>query len=208
MCTGLELAKYFIYCKKINNKKITEPINIVNISGKGEYSKNKKIYDKLVVISDKYKFDPKAYIFNYVINRHTKITDILNINVLREYANDILIKKEYEKIYKYFIKSIEFAKDFCLKNNIETSREYIKYLIFNNRLAYEFLAGNLSIYFISSIHNIDKLISKMDNLSQETLQIISERYVKYNSDLQDAFMYLRSQKVNTISFLDKRLSEK
>lgn len=205
----INVARFFEYsCKKKTANKGLK-ISIVNIQGKTIYRKNTAVFNKLFDISNKYLFSLTPYI-TFCVNE-LNILDpqqLISKNTLYKYTTKIKVIEEANQIYKYFLKSVDNVVKECIELNFSTAREYFGYLIKNNKLGEKYVTGKISVYYLSSIHNIEKLIAKMDSLNQDTLKIVSDRRDKFNADLQNAFLLLKSQKVNTLQYTDEQLFSK
>lgn len=207
--TPLDAARFFEYTYKQMHATTGLSVSIVNIKGKKVFNKYKTTFEKLFDIFSKYKLDLERYI-RFCI-KHERIhqpDSLLSKSLFKKFSDDLQLRYESEKIYNYFLKSVENIVQDCIDMNFSTSREYFGYLIRNNKLGEKYLTGKISVYYLSSIHNIDKLINKMDNINRDTLNIVKQRYDKFNTDLQNAFLLLKSKKVNTLQYTDEQLFSK
>lgn len=201
------LYTYFNYQKRAKDY----AVNFVNVSGKTTYSKWRKIFDLLSKITEKYGIDGKDYLRYLVYDQGLNFynaSEILNINNIRSYAEHMKIIEQYGKIRSYFLKSANYIADECLRKKYDSCKEFLKRQILHNTLAEKMLSGKISIYYLASIKNIKDIVSKMDPISRDTFSTLVERADKLNSDVQDAFMKITSQKVNPIKFTDELLYKK
>ena len=201
------LYTYFNYQKKAKDY----AVNFVNVSGKTTYSKWRKSFDLLSKITEKYGIDGKDYLRYLVYDQGLNFynaSEILNINNIRSYAEHMKIIEQYGKIHSYFLKSANYIVDECLRKKYDSCKEFLKRQILHNTLAEKMLSGKISIYYLASIKNIKDIVSKMDPISRDTFSTLVERADKLNSDVQDAFMKITSQKVNPIKFTDELLFKK
>lgn len=209
--TGQDVARYLIYFSKLNSSAIGKEINIVNIPGTTLYRKHKDVCDKSLLLQTKYNIDLIRYI-KFFISKF-RLTDA-NVERLLEtqnivwYANDIQINAKHERVYSYVLKSVDNIVDDCIKRNYSSTKEYLKYLIENNKLAEKYLSGEISQYYLAGIKNIRKLVRKMDTINQDSLHEVVEQQDKLLSDMQDAFMYLKNTRISIISFTNEKLNER
>ena len=206
--TGKDVARYLIYFSKLNNKQVNYNVNIVNISGTTLYRKHRHICDKALILQEKYGIDliqyVKFFLSKYKLN-DDNIERLLDSQNIVWYASDIQIKAKHEKVYRYVLKSVDNIVSDCIKNGYTSTKEYLKYLIENNKLASNYLSGKISQYYIAGIKNIGKLVRKMDSVSKDTLNPIVEQQAVLLSDMRDAFVYLKNMPISVISFTDKKL---
>ncbi len=209
---GRDIARYLEYFSKMNrNKNFTmREINIVNISGISLYRKHKKICDKAYEIQEKYNIDFVKYI-KFFISKF-KLTDsnvkkLLDINIIKLFANEEYIKAKYNKVYNYIQKSVDNIVKECIENNYSSVKEYLKYIIQENKLADKYISGTISQYYLAGIRNFKKIVQKMNNINQETFEDIINNQDKLMSDMQDAFTYLKGCRINVITYTNNRLIE-
>lgn len=202
------LVKIFKYHKQFMNKTAMFYVDFKFVPTKSYYKEHKKYFDKLSFICEKYKIDPEKYIKFCITELGIREGDrLINVDNLIRYANNEKILKQYESIYKYYIKSANYVADECFKRNI-TPKDFIKELITTKRLAYEYIAGNLSMYFIASLKNIDKLCLYLDQNSRDELSIIINTHKKLNQDVQETFIKYKNQRVSPISLSETILKNK
>lgn len=206
-----DVARYFVFLKKEKNLNFGS-IKFKNISAKAIYNSNYDIFAKFYKIAKKYNINIKGYINFYIFklkkNENSIKDDFLNINTINQYCEYLKISERYEKIYKYFLKSANNIVDVCVENNYRDVREYLKRLILKNKLAEKIISGEISIYYLASIPNIKSLIKQMDDCNKNELQSLIDNYDKLNKDIQDAFMFIKSNYVKPIDFTNKLLFKK
>lgn len=205
-----DIAKYFKFLT-MRKRPNGHMVNIAFVSGKKVYKNWKKYFDLLAKLSKKYDFSWQDFLYWAVILKNFKtreIPKIVTTNTLVAYANEKSIKLQHEKIYSYFMKSVDYIVDQCIQNNYSSGKEFLRYLIQSNKLAEKVFTGKISVYYLAAIKNIREIILSMDNISQDTLREVLVRTDKLRSDIQDAFVYKTSQKVYPIDFTDKKLFAK
>lgn len=202
------LAKLYKFFKQEVNEFIIYKLNINNIPIKTFYTQNKKYFNKLSEICKKYKITPEKYIAFCV--KEIGIQEpkgLLDIDNFMRYANNIKIKDQYKRIYNNFMKSANYVADNCILKNIQPV-DFIRELIQTNKLAYEYICGNISMYYIASIKNIDKACEQMDQNSKDELSIIFNVHEKLNQDVQEAFLQYKNNRVSPLRLSEELIKQK
>ena len=203
--TMVRVIKY--YSQEFVKGKKNTPFKLIRC--KGEYVKNKKKYDQLFNLCEKYKIKTLDYIkFSILMNGTKTVDTMLSVQSFLQYANYKKRKSRYAKIYKYYMKSANNVVDMCIKNGYTDTIDCLRHLIQENRLGYEYLSGRLSKYYLASIQNFKKIYEKLDRQSKEELCIIHDVADELNKYVQDTFKEFRNMHVHTISFTDKLLKTK
>lgn len=209
LSSPLDVARFFVYVSSYKNKGKT--VNFKNIQAKTFYTKANKIFDKFFDEFTKRKLDMKKYIYFFINSlgktRKDVPQDFLSCATLSRYVEDLKIEEQYEKIFKYFMKSVENIAHDCLENDYDDAGQYLSSLIFNNKLGEQYISGKISQYYLATIKNIGKLISSMDSINRDELKTITERSEKLCNDTQNAFLYLKSQKINPITITNKAIQK-
>lgn len=208
--TPEDIARYFVFLER-NFRADCGTITYPNTfyPGRSLYKKHREKFDKLFELKDKLHLDLIKYIKFFVT--HLKKTtvcidsELVNINIIRIYADYLAINEKYKKIYEWFNKSVKNIVSDCIKLDFLTVNDYFKYLITEDKLAQKYITGEISEYFLAGINNIDKLIKRTSYQSQDEMFRLIERKNELNSSLQDAFMFMKSQKVNPISYANEFL---
>ena len=208
--SGRDVARYFLFLEREKDLNFGNVL-FKNISAKRLYSDHSKIFEKFFNVSEKYKIDRKKYISFFTLHLHKTEKSIdsefLNVNTLNQYCDYLKINQQYNKIYKYFNRSIKNIVNECKELGISDVRQYIKLLVVKNKLAEKFISGIISQYFIASIGNIDKLVGKMNEMNQLTLKKVLDRREKLSKDLQDAFFHFKQKQVNVIEYANQQLEK-
>ena len=206
--TPEKLAMYFRYYKQYQNQNIIFHLPLNNIPYKTYYKKYQKYFIKLSEICQKYKINPENYIKFCVFKRVVNDVDaMLNVYSFKDYATEMEIEEQYKKIFTQYTKSAEYVANECIKKNI-TPVEFIKELILKKQLAYEYICGNLSMYYIATIRNIEKLCEYLDQNSIDELRIILDVKEKLNQDVQDVFMKFKNKRISPIKLSEEIIKSK
>ena len=206
---GRDIARYLIYFSK--TKDSSKEINIVNISGVTLYRRHRDMFDRLFRIQEKYDFDLVRYCkffvsrFNFTDENIKKISDP---QYILWYAEMLKTNAKYQRIYSYVEKSVDNIVEDCVKLHYSSVKEYLRHLIVENLLGQKFLSGQISRYYLAGIKNLKQIVRKMDNLNRDTLREVVESQESLLSELQDAFLYIRRNRVSIISYTDEKLYRK
>ena len=207
---GRDVARYLIYFSKSNDKRLTKEVNIVNISGLTLYRKHKETLDRLYSVQEKYGLDLVRYSKFFVSKfkfSDENIERMAEPQYIKWYAEMLKTNAKHQKIYSYVMKSVDNIVKDCMKLHYSSTKEYLRHLITDNLLAQKVMSGQISTYYLAGIKNLKKIVKNMDSLNKDTLNETVENQESILSELQDAFLYMRRQRVSIISFTDEKLLE-
>jgi hypothetical protein len=206
-CTPEMLVRYFRYFRQFLREGCVH-VPFARLQTKSYYNQYKKHFNKLSEVLKKYRIDPENYIRFCVLTRHVNEADeMLDIRSFKEYADDLKIKEQSKKIYEYYKKSAEYVADECIRRNIRPG-EFLKELVLTKKLAFEFMCGNLSMYYLASIKNIDKICQYLDQNSRDELSIILDVHENLNQDVQDIFVKFTGRRVSPLKLSEEIMRTK
>lgn len=85
----------------------------------GVYRSGKSIFDSLVKVFDKHLLDVGKYI-KYVVKKNNLLDDdywrLLDMKLIRQYAEDISTSTQRKHVYKLLVKSANFVAKYCVDN--------------------------------------------------------------------------------------------
>lgn len=202
------LARYISYYSQIfKNKKHMTPFNGLRI--KSEYTRRKKKYERLFKVCKKYNVTIPDFIrYSVMIDGRKTVDALLNVESFVKYANHKLRQARYSDIVKFYTKSANNIADMCIEMGISNAAECLRRIISDNRLAYEYVSGRISKYFIATIGNFEEIYEKMDGQSKEELCIIRDVANELRRDVNDAFMVKDGNPIQPVSFTNKILKSK
>jgi len=202
------LARYYKYFKQQMIASVVFPLSFSKIPIKTCYNNFKKYFDKLSSVCKKYKIDPEKYIEFCVTEVGIREPDELTrMDNVVKYAHNLLILEQYKKIYEYYMKSAEYVADECIKRNI-TPAQFIKELIIDKKLAYAYMSGCLSKYYLATFSKLDKICEHLDQNSRDELSIILDVREKLNQDVQETFMKFKSHRVSPLKLSERLIEQK
>lgn len=203
---GLHVAKLFIYYRMLQNPHRINPVPLKLISGKTIYKKYKKLFDEFAQKATNNKFDVNEYIKWCVINRGVNescLSSCLSSTVLLfEFCKHMQKKQKYNKIYKWFMKSVKNIIDECIKTQTYTTKDFLRELIRTNKIGPYVAAGKISIYYFAAIPSFSKVIDHLDIFSKQELHLLKEHFNVYHSEINEAFLAKRHKMANPIELTD------
>ncbi len=206
-CTPELLARYFRYFKQFQKAGCVH-VPLDRVQSKSYYLQYKKYFNKLSEVCKKYRIDPERYIKYCVLTRvANEADDLLDVHAFMDYADHLKITEQYRKIYDHYMKSAEYVAEECIKRNM-TPGEFLKDLVVTKKLAYEFMCGNLSMYYLASIKGIDKICQYLDQNSRDELSIILDVQEKLNQDVQEVFIKYKNRRVSPLGLSEEIMKNK
>lgn len=189
--SGAVAAKAFKYYTQFSSDTIRIPIHYQHIGANGFYVRNKQTFDTLVSIFSKYKLDVGKYIKHTVLANKLRFADskkLLDINIIREYANDVQVQTQRKHIYDRLLSTARFIAQYCVDNGILNVADCFKDMIRKRTLATYYMTGKISKHYLSAIHNFPAIVDKLDAISKGELAPIAAQYEKLNNDTLDAMV--------------------
>lgn len=211
--TGEHAAVYFKYFLQfVQADKIYKPVPPKRIRATQLYRKNPDIWNKLVSVFNKHHLNISNYL-KFLTDElkftcKTPIEAFISADTLRRYQNYIEFSRKRKYAFDQFQKTVDWLSDFCISENISSAVECLRILIQTKRLATFYVCGSISRYYLSSIVNFDKIISKLDSISKASLADIKSKYEIYNTEINKAYLHYKNQKVNPFKILDNAICKK
>jgi len=201
---GEFVAKYFKYFLQLKNPYVVYKLSVDRVSAKSIYQKHKQQFDLLAKICNKYQIDAIKYLDFFVnkLNKFEKDIDcsLITVNSINKYVENLQITTLHNNIYKNFLRSVDNIVEDCIHLNFNSVIDYLRHLISNRTLASYYLSGKISTYYFAAIPKFRKVIDKLDNLSKDEFRTLYERYDKYHSDVNEAFLKIKNIKINPIKY--------
>lgn len=203
----LLLAKLFKYLAQWNNPYVRYREKFDDISFKSYYRTHKDAIDRLYSVLAKYRIDAPTFL-RFALKQTTIYTPelVLRPGLFLEYARRKEERNRFEKIYSYFRKSVDNVAKTCLERDM-TAKEFVRELIVKNRLAYEFVSGRVSKYFIASMQNFKQIYRLLDEMNKSELRIIYNAADELNAMLQDACLMKTGSTVKPMAAVESRIKQ-
>lgn len=200
------IAKLLKFYLQFNNPYLKFIIPLKRVSSKVFYSKYKKEINLLCDVFSKYNLDIIKYIrfFTEVLKKteNDVKNDIVNMATINQYIDWLQSLEKQDKVYNYFIKSVKNIAKKCNELGFFSTKDFIRYLIENKKMAEYYITGQISLYYFAAIPNFKKIIPKLDSFSRMEFSKIYNRFEMYNAEITSAFMRKTNQKVNPIKITD------
>lgn len=209
---GLSVAKAVKYWLHLQNPYSAREIPLSQIQAKSLYNEHKVTFDNASAIFSKYGIDPFKYskFFICQFGKHAKDIDAsyLSPQTFNFYVESLQAAEQKRKVFKNFMKTANFIADQCIDLGYPSSKEWIRNAISERKLASYYVAGKVSKHFLASIPNFPKILPKLDQLSRDELSVIAERFDLYNTEINEAFLFVKKCKLNPIDFVDTLIVSK
>ena len=86
---------------------------------------------------------------------------LLNMQSINMYINYLQEQHKLDKVFSWFVKSAENISDACIENDCMSVTEYLRKMIQQQKLAYSYVSGQISSYWLAGIPTFKKLFKKM-----------------------------------------------
>ena len=177
---GILAAKYFKFFSQNNNPYIVNKQPLERISATTLYKKNKVVFDKLVIIFNKFSIDIVKYLSFFTLQYGKSERDVptllLDNATISKYLEYLQIKQQYHTIYKNFMKSVNNIVDDCIKLNFQSTKEYIRYLIKHNIKTNGGVALFPADYTLDIMPNDIKIVREQQEVLNRWLKTKKEMY--------------------------------
>lgn len=173
---------------------------------KASLSKFKEYFDKLAkvcLVANIDYVDYVQYVFNTTPSKHRVWPKRLcNVDIIKKYAEEKDIERQYEKIISYFHKTYMFLKSNADNLNISII-DYFKQLVIDKKLISYVISGNISGYWLATLgkQNLHKLLNSIDDPSSKiTFGKLIEKSDVYFSAVSAAYFKKFGKKINPFKF--------
>lgn len=211
MADGAEAAKVFsFYSQKYGRGRFAVPMS--RVPYRTLYAGHAKAFDKLAFIAGKYGVDLHQYVKFYVDSlrkgERDVDADLISQATFAGYVAHLSAIEKRKRIYGWFMKSVDSLVELCLERNYGTTKEAFVKLVRKNRLGAWYVCGKISKYFLCAIPNFRALYGKLDQFARLDMAELDERFDMYNTEVNEAFLYVRHRKVNPFEVADEVLAER
>lgn len=211
LITGIDLAVNLKYYFQFKRTTIRTPIAMNRISGKTFYLQHKTALDNLAVVLNKYKMNADKFCKFFVIDFNKTERDIndslVSTYTFNEYVQHLTKIKKRNDIYSWVMKSVKTIANECYQLNIMSTKDFIRKLISDKRLAAYYISGKISKYYLAAIPNFNKVIPKLDHFSKLDLDDLYRLFDVYQTEVQDAFLYMKNIKINPLRLTDTMIAK-
>ena len=208
---GMQAARAFKFYAQFNRRAIAFPLKYERLNAIGVYRSGKSIFDSLVKVFDKHLLDVGKYI-KYVVKKNNLLDDdywrLLDMKLIRQYAEDISTSTQRKHVYKLLVKSANFVAKYCVDNQLLTAVDGIKDMIHKKKLAVYYATGKVSKYYLALIRNFPAIVEKLDTISKDELSSVVNHYEKLNDDALSAMAYVKGFVFKIINLTDEMIDHR
>ena len=198
-----DLAKLFKYYRQFANKILKCRQKFRNIQATVEYARGKKALDRLNAVLGKYGIDKEGFVRYCALGTScASAREMADVKYIKAYADHLKRVEQYGNIVHNFRRSAENLADMCIEHET-TPAEEIARIVMENKLAYEYLSGRLSKYFIASIRNFRKIYEKLDRMNKDELRILFDVSDELHEDVKRAFLRYERRTVAPLQLTDE-----
>ena len=209
---GYTIARIWKWARQDINKNLKFRLSLERVTAKGIYSKHQEVFDKLAKIFNENNVSPLEYVKFFAVEwggsedkLDSELLDPRTIKAFETFQQALAKKKQ---IYTWFMKSVNNIAKECVQNGWFTTKDFMRHLINEKKLAGWYASGKISKYYLAAIPNFWKIVPKLDYFSKIELQQVAERYDMYHTEVNEAFLKLKNFKVNPIALTDAIIYEK
>lgn len=203
-----DLPRLFKYYRQFDNKALRCKQKFKNVQAAGEYSRRKKLFDRLNSVLSKYGIDRERFVRYCAIGTGCPTAaDMADVRYIKMYADHLKRVSQYGNIIHNFRRSASNLADMCIENGTTPVQEIAR-MISENRLGYEYITGRLSKYFIASIKNFRKIYWKLDRMNRDELRILYDVSEELCETVRRAFLERENVTVAPLSLTNETIREK
>ena len=209
---GLFAARVWKWARQEVNPHLKFKLPLERIAAKCVYESHREAFDRLASAFNNNGMSPLNYLRFFAIEwggTESKIDDELcSERALSAFETWTAANEKRKKIFSWFMKSVHNIVDECVEHGWFTTKDFIRHLINEKKLANWYASGKISKYYLAAIPNFWKIVPKLDHFSKEELKLVADRYDMYNTEVNEAFLQLKKFKVNPIALTDALIYEK
>lgn len=203
-----DLPRLFKYYRQFDNKTLKCKQKFEYVQASGEYSRRKRLFDRLNAVLLKYKIDRERFVRYCALGTGCAAPeDMADVRYFKMYADHLKRVSQYGGIIHNFRKSASNLADMCISNRTTPVQEIAR-MVTGNRLAYEYITGHLSKYFIACIKNFRKIYWKLDRMNRDELRILYDVSEELRDVAQKAFLEREGRTVAPLGLADETIREK
>lgn len=203
------IAQFLKYKLQYKNIKIENAIPLPMIKAKAFQQKYHAQINKLIKIVQSFEnFDVYKYLSFFVDNIYKNDCDIktlVSTYNFTQYKNYLEYLEKQERIYGYFMKSVNNIVNDCKQLQIFSAKDYLRYLIQNKKLSQYYVSGRISCYFFAAIPKFKMLIDKLDPLTRSDFRELYNMYEMYNAEIVKVFLKKTNKKINPLAIVNQAL---
>lgn len=209
---GYKAARIWKWARQETIRGLKFRLPLERITAKGIYDSHKKVFDRLAEIFNENNVSPLEYLKFFAVEwsgSEDKLDcELLDTKTVMAFESFKQSNAKKKQIYSWFMKSVDNIASECVQNGWFTTKDFMRHLINEKKLASWYASGKISKYYLAAIPNFWKIVPKLDHFSKLELKQVAERYDIYNTEVNEAFLKLKNFKVNPIALTDAIIFEK
>lgn len=209
---GYKAARIWKWARQDTNKNLKFKLRLERVTAKGIYASHKDVFDRLAKVFNDNNVSPIEYLKFFAVEwcgSEDKLdTELLDPKVIQAFETFKKATAKKHQIYSWFMKSVDNIANECVERGWFTTKDFIRHLINEKKLAGWYVSGKISKYYLAAIPNFWKIVPKLDYFSKIELQQVADRYDMYHSEVNEAFLKLKKFKINPIALTDAIIYEK
>lgn len=209
---GYKCARVWKWARQDVNPRLKFKIPLERVTAKTAYKAHQEAFDTIAKVFAENHLSPLEYL-KFFATRYggteSKIdSELASSGTIAAFDAWTKTCEKRKKIFKWFMKSAKNIVDECIENGWFTTKDFMRHLINEKKLAAWYASGKISKYYLAAIPNFWKIVPKLDHFAREELKPLAERYDVYNTEVNEAFLHLKNFKVNPIDLTDALIYEK
>jgi hypothetical protein len=170
--TRRTLAHMFKYHSQDFDQRIVRKMPYSSVRYESFLTKHSKTFTRLTFVVLKYGVDPESFVRHALSEFGARTPEqAATAECFRSYASAVYRNAKYDDIYDKYSRTVESLARMCLELGIGP-KELVADMVLKNRLAYEYISGRVSKYFLAAISNFEAVYDRLDKMNKDELSII------------------------------------
>lgn len=201
------LARTYKYHLQFIDSRVAYPLPMSRVRYETMYRSNRECFEKLLRIFDKYGVHADDFMsFSTRTLKIRKPSQLLDAKVFLVYAKEKTRRTSLRKIYSSYRGTVMRMAETCLGNG-ETAREHVAGIFSSNRVAYEYVAGVVSRYFLAAIPDFKTMYERLDGLNADELRIIYNAADELDAMLQEASFLCSGKRASPVADVETEIGK-
>lgn len=206
---GQYAARVFKYYRQYTAPNIKFRLSLERIQAKTFYSKYARTFNTLTRIFSDRHIDVHEYIKFFVLElgkTEMQTCELLSRTSLMRFVEKKTKTQKFANIYEWYSKSVSNMAQLCVEHGYRSSKEGLRKLIAKRKLNAWYVCGKISKYYLCAIPGFAKIIPRLDDMTKNDMHELAERYDMYNSEVNEALLYMKHRRANPFADADAEIS--
>lgn len=206
---GHYVARVFKYYRQYTAPNIRFKLSLERIQAKTFYSKYARTFDTLARIFSDRGIDVHEYVKFFVLElgkTEMRASELLARASLMRFVEKKTKTRKFANIYEWYSKSVSNMAQLCVEHGYQSSKEGLRKLIAKHKLNTWYVCGKISKYYLCAIPGFAKVIPRLDDMTKNDMHELAERYDMYNSEVNEALLYMKHRRANPFADTDAEIS--